>query len=141
MYCSGNSFHLALNPSDWGSTGILLFESGAVSLNGDNNLSGNDQNYYAYNVTGALTLGAEIFGVSSAPIGFGNQIVDYTSQNIDARNCTFNTVAPGAMTMTELFTLEDFIFHSIDNPTLGFVYIKTNNDYVTYKVLIQMAAI
>ena len=128
---SGNSYHKIGNASDWGSTGILLFQSGAVSLNGGNNLTGNDQNYYAYLPTGAVTLGAEVFGTSSAPLGFGNQIVDLTTQNIDARSCTFGGLAPGAMSMTQLFNLEDFIYHSIDNPEEGFVYIKTNNDYVT----------
>ena len=128
---SGNSYHLVGNQFDWGSTGILLFQSGNVSLNGGNNLTGNDQNYYAYDPTGVLTLGAELFGVSSAPAGFGNQIVDYTSQNIDARSCSFGGITPAAMTMTQLFALEDYIYHSIDNPEIGFVYVKSNNDYIT----------
>ncbi len=128
---NGNSYHNVGNPSDWGSTGILLYLNGAVSLNGGNNLTGNDQNLYVLTPSGIITIGAEIFGSSSAPLGTGNQIVNIGSQNLDARSSTFGGLAPGAMNMTQLFNLEDYIFHKIDNPEEGFVYVKTNNDYVT----------
>ena len=128
---SGNSYHNESNPSNWGACGILLYQSGEVALTGGNNLSGNDQNYYAYDVTGILTLGNEIFGVSSAPLGFGNHIVNTTAYNLDARNCTFNSVLPSSMNITQLFDLEDFIFHYIDDPSNGFVYVNSNNTYVT----------
>ncbi|MCX6223881.1 MAG: right-handed parallel beta-helix repeat-containing protein [Bacteroidia bacterium] len=128
---SGNSFFSTGHPDNYCGTGILLYQSGSVALTGGNNLSNNDQNYYAYGVTGALTMGAEIFGASAAAAGFGNQIVNASTQDIDARACTFYGVLPSAMPLTDLFSLEDMIYHEIDNPTLGFVYVNTVNTYVT----------
>ncbi|HPN71284.1 MAG TPA: right-handed parallel beta-helix repeat-containing protein, partial [Saprospiraceae bacterium] len=127
----GNSFHLTGNVSDWGSTGILLFQNGQVTLAGGNNLNGNDQNYYAFQPVGPITLGAEIFGSSAAPLGFGNQIVNVSSQDLDLRASTFGGISPSMMTPTQLFDLEDFIFHKIDGENYGFVYVKENNTFVT----------
>ena len=129
---SGNSFHLTGSEWDWGAAGILLYQSGAVSLTGGNNLSGNDNNYYAMDVTGALALGTEVFGTSPAPLTMGYNIVDYSNYNLDARNCTFNSVNPATATLTQLFAIEDRIWHSVDAQTrTGFVRVKSNNVYVT----------
>ncbi|MBK8633761.1 MAG: right-handed parallel beta-helix repeat-containing protein [Saprospiraceae bacterium] len=128
---TGNSFHLTGNPSDWGSTGILLFQNGQVTLAGGNNLNGNDQNYYAFEPVGTIALGAETFGSSTAPLGFGNQIVNVSSQDLDLRTSTFGGISPSVMTPTQLFELEDYILHKIDSLSYGFVYVKTNNTYVT----------
>ncbi len=129
---SGNSFHIEGNTYDYAGSGILLYESGAVSLTGGNNLFGNDQNYYASNVTGALVLGAEIFGASTAPVTKGYYIIDYTNQNIDASSCTFDGVSPGASLLANLFDIEDRIWHNVDDPSMtGFVKVEAGNVYVT----------
>ncbi len=55
--------------------------------------------------------------------------------NLDATNNTFDVGAglqlPTAMSLANLFTLEDRIQHAIDASGLGFVLVKANNDYVT----------
>ncbi len=55
--------------------------------------------------------------------------------NIDATDNNFDVGSglelPSAMSLTNLFTLEDRIQHSIDASGLGFVRVKANNDYVT----------
>ncbi|SHJ15308.1 Por secretion system C-terminal sorting domain-containing protein [Tangfeifania diversioriginum] len=130
---SGNSFHEEGSQWDWGACGILLYQSGAVSLTGGNNISGNDQNYYAYDVAGNLILGAETFGASTAPVTFGYNIADYTNQNIDASQCTFAEGNPASAVLSELFDIEDRIWHSVDDQTIsGFVNIKAGNVYVTH---------
>ena len=129
---NGNSFHSDGNASDWGSCGVLLYQSGAVSLTGGNNLSGNDNNYYASEVTGALTLGAEIFGSSTAPIGKGYQIILDANYNLDATSCTFGGINPATASVTQLFALEDQLWHSADDQLkTGFVKVKAGNVFVT----------
>lgn len=129
---SGNSFHIDGNTWDWGACGILLYQSGAVALTGGNNLFGNDQNYYAYDITGSIALGAETFGASTAPVTKGYHITDYSNENIDASNCTFEGVSLISATLTQLFVIEDRIWHSVDDPTkFGFVNVKSGNVYVT----------
>lgn len=129
---SGNSFHIEGNTWDWGACGILLYQSGSVALTGGNNIFGNDQNYYASEVTGSLDLGAETFGASTAPVTKGYQIINYSDQNIDASLCTFEEGTPSSASMTQLFNIEDRIWHSVDDPSMsGFVKIKSGNVYVT----------
>ncbi|MBL7905359.1 MAG: right-handed parallel beta-helix repeat-containing protein [Bacteroidales bacterium] len=128
---TGNSFHLTGNPSDWGACGILLYQSGSVALTGGNTLSDNDNNYYATGVTGALALGAEIFGTTPAPVTNGYQIGITDNYDLDASLCTFNGINPATATLTELFAIEDRIWHSVDDPAIGFVKVKTGNVYVT----------
>jgi nitrous oxidase accessory protein NosD len=57
------------------------------------------------------------------------------SVNIDATNNNFDVGSglqlPSAMSLANLFSLEDRIQHSIDAGGLGFVRVKANNDYVT----------
>ena len=130
---TGNSFHLAGSTWDWGACGILLFQSGAVSLTGGNNLSGNDINYYAYDAAGALALGAETFGTTPAPMTYGYQIVLYSNNNLDATACTFNGVNPVSAGLSSLFTIEDRIWHSVDDQSrTGFVRVKAGNVYTTH---------
>ena len=76
---TGNSFHLAGSDWDWGAAGLLLYQSGAVTMSGGNAVSGNDNNLYATKTTAPLILGAESFGPSTAPLGSGYDIVNYTS--------------------------------------------------------------
>jgi uncharacterized protein (TIGR02145 family) len=130
---SGNSFHQEGNDYDWGSCGILLYQSGAVSLTGGNNLSGNDNNYYASDVTGALTLGAEIFGSSTAPVTKGYQIALDANYNLDATSCTFGGINPATASIPQHFNLEDRIWHRADDQLkTGFVRVKAGNVIVTH---------
>ena len=124
---SGNSFHVPGNPFDYGSTGILLYQSGAVSLNGGNNLSGNDNNLYIFENSGLIHIG----GAQSFASALANQIVNYGTSDLDLRSSTFDGDLPSSMSITELFDLENQIYHTIDNGSLGFVYLKTNNTYLT----------
>ena len=54
---TGNSFHLASNPWDWGAAGILLYQSGAVTMSGGNVVSGNDNNLYVPPSTAPINAG------------------------------------------------------------------------------------
>ncbi|MBL0031909.1 MAG: T9SS type A sorting domain-containing protein [Bacteroidetes bacterium] len=54
--------------------------------------------------------------------------VDATNNNFDVGS---GLQLPSAMSLSNLFTLEDRIQHSIDASGLGFVRVKANNDYVT----------
>ena len=129
---SGNSYN-ASSVWDWGACGILLYQSGAVALTGGNTLSDNDNNYYAYGgITGTLSLGAEIFGPSTAPVTKGYQILVDENINIDASLCTFEGISPASASLTQLFAIEDRIWHSGDDPAkTGFVKVKAGNVYVT----------
>ena len=51
--------------------------------------------------------------------------------NLDAQNNTFAGLNPGAMSLTQLFAVEDKIVHKIDNSVLGFVLVKPGHDFVT----------
>lgn len=124
---SGNSFHVPGNPFDYGSTGILLYQSGAVSLNAGNDLSGNDNNLYIFENSGMINIG----GAQSFTSALANHIVNYGTSDLDLRLSTFDGVLASSLSMTGLFDLEDKIYHAIDNGSLGFVYVKTNNAYVT----------
>jgi parallel beta-helix repeat protein len=130
---TGNSFHLTGNDSDWGACGILLYQSGTVSLTGGNNLTGNDNNYYATGVTGNLVMGAEIFGTTTSPLTVGYQIALDANYNINAASCTFNGINPASASLSQLFAIEDRIWHSVDNnTTTGLVRVKTGNLYLTH---------
>jgi len=59
--------------------------------------------------------------------------------NLDAQNNTFGGASPAAMTLTQLFAVEDRIVHKIDNNVLGFVLVKANNDYVTVNSFVAPA--
>lgn len=130
---SGNSYHNEVNTSNWGACGILLYQSGSVSLTGGNNLDGNDNNYYASGgITGTLTLGAEIFGPITAPVTKGYQIAIDENINIDASLCTFEGVNLSSASLSQLFAIEDRIWHSVDDNTkTGFVNLKNENVFVT----------
>ena len=130
---SGNSYHKEGSSWDYGACGILLYQSGTVSLTGGNNLTGNDQNYYAFETTGTLSLGAEVFGASTAPITKGYHIVLASNTNLDASSCTFEGVNPASATLDQLFAIEDRIWHTVDDPTYtGLVRVKPGNIYVTH---------
>lgn len=120
---SGNSFHLAGSTWDWGATGILLYQSGAVTFAGGNALSGNDQNLSIKN-SGIVTLGAEIIGPSSAPVNIGYNIVNDDPDPLDLHLVTF----PG---LADNFAIEDRIWHGVDDPTLGLATWVPGNLFVT----------
>lgn len=53
------------------------------------------------------------------------------ANNLDARAVTFNGQTGGGSTLSQNYTIEDKINHKIDLVTLGFVLVKTDNDFVT----------
>ncbi len=59
----------------------------------------------------------------------------FWATNLDGRNNKYDVGSglqlPSAMSLTNLFAVEDRIQHSIDASGLGFVTIKSNHDYVT----------
>ncbi len=59
----------------------------------------------------------------------------YWATNIDASNNKYNVGSgfelPSAMSLANLFKLEDKIQHATDAGGLGFVTVKANNDYIT----------
>ncbi|KAF0234955.1 MAG: hypothetical protein FD181_3583, partial [Prolixibacteraceae bacterium] len=70
--------------------------------------------------------------------GFWGSIYASTKEKVtvsfDASNNLFETspaTLPSAMTLTQLFALEDKIQHKIDDAGLGFVTVKANNAFVT----------
>ena len=120
---TGNSFHLDGNEWDWGAAGILLYQSGAVTMSGANTVSNNDQNLYIQDTTGAVTLGAESFGPSTAPADIGYDIVNDSSFDLNATSVSF----PGA---ANNFAIEDLVWHKLDEAT-GLVTWTAGNVYVT----------
>jgi hypothetical protein len=129
---TGNSFQSPGHSDNYCGTGILLYENGAVAMTGGNIISGNDQNINIYGSTGALTLGEESFGSSAAPATFGYHIANPTNFNIDASLCTFEGISLATASLTQLFAIEDRIWHSVDDPTkTGFVKVKAGNVYLT----------
>jgi hypothetical protein len=123
---TGNSFHLVGSTWDWGAAGILLYQSGAVSMMGWNNVGGNDNNLYIQGPTGAITFGFfDAFGPSSAPAGSGYDVVNYSTQSL---SLPFYVIFAGA---ANNFEIEDRIWHGVDESGLGLVTWVAGNLYVT----------
>ena len=68
---TGNSYHNDANPSNWSATGVLLFQSGAVTMTGGDTISDNDLNVIKTGSSGSLSMTHESLGPSSAPASFG----------------------------------------------------------------------
>lgn len=90
---TGNSYHDDSNPSNWSATGVLLFQSGAVTMTGDT-ISDNDLNVYKYDNSGSLSLTHESLGSSSAPASFGFIVFNGGSDAIIATNNYWGSAAP-----------------------------------------------
>ncbi|HMQ70244.1 MAG TPA: hypothetical protein PKC58_14790, partial [Ignavibacteria bacterium] len=105
---------------------------GTVSVGG----AGNENNFNT-NVLKYISLNNETTSTSGDPVWYATYISTKgkVKVNIDARDNYYNvgsgTESPSAMSLTNLFLLEDKIQHRIDDGGLGFVLAKTNNDYVT----------
>lgn len=136
---TGNSFHLEGNPWDWGSAGVLLYQSGAVTLTGGNTMSGNDTNLYIQATTGPVTLGAEDFGPSTAPLDIGYHVVNYNSTGLDLTGCTFEGVAAASGTAAQLLGIKARVWDGIDEAGLGVAALKAGNQYVSASGSIQRA--
>jgi hypothetical protein len=111
---TGNSFHLEGSEWDWCGAGILLYESGAVTLSGGNTVSNNDQNLYIYATTGAVTLGTESLGPTTAPVDYGYDIINLVSSDLDATDVTF----VGAESDDDV---EALVWHQVDDASCGLV--------------------
>jgi hypothetical protein len=62
----------------------------------------------------------------------GYQILVDENINIDASLCTFEGISPASASLTQLFAIEDRIWHSVDDQAkTGFVKVKAGNVYVT----------
>lgn len=134
----GNSY-IKDDSFKYGATGILLYQSGAISAINGNTISNNDNNLYSYDA-GQIILGANTFGLPAAPIDYGNYIVNYSNFDINASLCTFNGKLASSMTKTELFDLERFTWHAIDGSDKpGLVWYVPNNVYVPIVNTIQNA--
>ncbi|MHB8860071.1 MAG: right-handed parallel beta-helix repeat-containing protein, partial [Thermoleophilia bacterium] len=148
---TGNSYH-AGTIWDWGSTGILLYQSGAVDLTGGNNISGNDQNLYVEQfdydnsgnrvpggTQGAVTVGADAFGASSAPAGIGSYLVNDSTGAIDLTGATFEGVSQTSATTAQMLAISAAIWDGIDAANTGICTLKAGNQYVTGGGSIQRA--
>ncbi len=89
---TGNSYHKG-DIWDWGATGILLYQSGAVTISDKNVLYNNDLNIDKTE-SGSLTLHNNSIGTSSAPVGFGVGIKNEDTDIIDATNNYWDTIIP-----------------------------------------------
>jgi nitrous oxidase accessory protein NosD len=118
---TGNSFHLDGSPWDWGATGILLYQNGLVNLIGGNTVSGNDTNLYAEGA--AVTVGADSFGPSTAPLYWGYEVVNYTGLVLDLNSATFPAEANNCQ-------IEERIYHGVDDASYGLVTWVAGNLYV-----------
>ncbi len=98
--------------------------------------SGNENNFNN-NVKQYISLNNETTSTSGDPVWTGTYISTKgkVTLNTDATNNKYNVGAglelPNAMSLANLFLLEDKIQHRIDDGGLGFVLVKANNDYVT----------
>jgi hypothetical protein len=110
---TGNSFHLEGNAWDWGSAGILFYQSGAITMAGGNTIANNDQNLYIDSTT-AATFGAETIGPSSAPLDWGYDVINLTALDFDLTAASF----PAATTDAEI---EARVWHKVDDPAYGLI--------------------
>ncbi len=127
---SGNSFHLDGSTWDWGATGVLLYDAGDVAFTGGNNFAGNDSQLYISGA-GTVTLGAETFGASTAPIDYGYYVINYNDAPLDLTSSTFPTTDP--------FELASRIWDGIDEAGLGLARWEDGHLYVNADGSIQRA--
>ncbi|MHB1361703.1 MAG: OmpL47-type beta-barrel domain-containing protein, partial [Thermoleophilia bacterium] len=136
---TGNSFHIPGNTWDWGATGVLLYQSGAVTLAGGNNISGNDSALYIQDPTGPTGAGAEIFGASTAPLDWGYYVVNLSPYALDLTQSTFEGVAPLTASPAAVLPIKARIWDGIDQAGLGVTALKAGNQFVTHSGSIQRA--
>lgn len=127
---SGNSFHLDGSQWDWGATGVLLYDAGDVAFTGGNNFAGNDSHLYISGA-GTVTLGAETFGASTAPVDFGYYVINYNDAPLNLISSTFPTTDP--------FELASRIWDGIDEAGLGLARWVAGHLYVNPGGSIQRA--
>lgn len=127
---SGNSFHLDGSDWDWGATGVLLYQAGNVAFTGGNNFAGNDSHVYI-SEAGMVTMGAETFGASSAPVDNGYYVINYNDAPLDLTQATFPTTDP--------FELAVRIWDGIDEAGNGLARFEAGHVYVNAGGSIQRA--
>lgn len=136
---TGNSFHLDGSIWDWGATGVLLYQSGAVTLAGGNNISGNDSALYILDPTGPVSAGAEIFGASTAPVDWGYYVVNWSPYALDLTQSTFEGKAPASATTAEVLSIKRLVWDGINTAGKGIASLKAGNQYVDFYGSIQRA--
>ncbi|HMS33345.1 MAG TPA: right-handed parallel beta-helix repeat-containing protein, partial [Ignavibacteria bacterium] len=106
--------------------------------------SGNENNF-GNNIKKIISLNNETTSTSGDPAWFGTYISTKgkVTTNVNAANNNYDVGAglqlPTAMTLANLFALEDKIQHTLDDGGLGFVTAKANNDYVTVNSFVTPA--
>ncbi|MHB1002699.1 MAG: OmpL47-type beta-barrel domain-containing protein, partial [Thermoleophilia bacterium] len=136
---TGNSYHLDGSVWDWGATGVLLYQSGAVTLAGGNNFSGNDSALYVWDPTGPVVAGAEVFGASSAPLDWGYFVINYSSIALDLTQSTFEGVAASSASIPELLTIKGRIWDGTDESASGVATLMAGHVFVSSSGSIQNA--
>ena len=136
---SGNSYHLDGNSSDWGAAGILLYQSGNVTLGGGNTLNGNSQNLYFYSTTGTLTVGAENFGAVTGPLTKSYQVTNFSTSPIDLSHVIFEGVNFATATPQQILPFAARIWDGMDDGTSGVALLKAGYWFVDPEGKIQTA--
>ena len=113
----------------------LELAGGSTFVVQDNILAGSgavadDCGLYVYGSPANATMD---LGTTSFSGNLGTYICldDDSTLNIDATSASFNGKTGAAMTLSELFDVEDKITHGVDESGLGFVRVKANNVFVT----------
>ncbi len=117
---TGNSFHLVGNAWDWGASGILLYQAGAVSMAGGNSVHDNDLNLYL-DAT-AFTAGSESIGPSTAPLYYGYEVANMSALNFDLTSVTFSEATN--------CQIEERTWHGVDDTSYGLVTWLAGNLFV-----------
>jgi hypothetical protein len=122
-----------------GGVGLVLFNGnstgtspsfGAVTIGG----AGPAANSFGENLDTFIQLNSGANSLFSPPAAL-SPIPGAVALSVDAANNTFNVGAgpqlPAAMSVTQLYAVEDKIFHATDEAGLGLVTVVANNVYVT----------
>ena len=136
---TGNSYHNDANVSNWGATGVLLWQSGAVTFGGGNVISGNDSGVYIGDVTGPVIFGAETFGAITAPLGVGYIVYNDSTYPINLSSSTFNGVNFITATPDQILPFAAYIWDGLDESGLGIATLKSGYLFVDAEGSIQAA--
>jgi parallel beta helix pectate lyase-like protein/copper-binding protein NosD len=121
-------------------TGVQVSRMGNATITGNTPISGGD--------TGLLVDGADasVEFTGATPATFAGQTDYITLDNgamagemIDATGVVFDGDTGATASLAKLFDIEDKITHAVDDNSLGVVYVKADNLYVTAGSSIQSA--
>ncbi|MDZ4713708.1 MAG: right-handed parallel beta-helix repeat-containing protein [bacterium] len=104
-----------------------------------------NENLFQINVNKNISLNNETTSTSGDPVWNGTYVSTKgkVTANVDGTNNKYDVGSglelPSAMSLANLFLLEDKVQHVIDDSGLGFVTVKANNDYVTVNSFVSPA--